>query len=1011
MPSFLQQVAYYYHDQQHLEDFCFVFPNRRSGQFFEKELRAHYQSPHFMPHVLTMAEWLDQISDRVLASTIDMVFTLYRAYCEAFGNAAQPFDRFIYWAHIILTDFNDVDMALADADKLYANLNDLRELATDYIDPKLKKEIGRIFNIQFTDSDTFWKNLHAASDDATAAVYFTLWEKLAEIYRGFHRMMGERGLITQGQLYRQMALRMESLSNHQLGCKQVVMVGFAALSVSEDKIFKSLQQRGIAHFWWDVSSPAFTRDNQGGELVRLFSERYPAPAPLQELQVDDTTQRIDVMAVPSGVGQAKWAFHLVDQMGTKTSERLPEMARLELPSINLENALNTAIVLPDECLFESLLTSVPPGVGRMNVTLGYPMRHSGIVSLMHLVARAHQQATKNSEGKKMFYREDVIDILSHPVVKAAFVDDVVKISTDIQLGHDYNVAEDIFDKSELRLLFTTINDVTDKNQILAYIDRLLNFIDRLDQRVRDIAPSASDDNNDNDDNINGDLLPLQSAFMLHYAQALRLLRKAFEEFRLSSIENTSIFYLIDRITAGIIIPFTGEPLEGLQIMGFLEAQCLDFDNVIILSANERVLPSRKTMSSFIPDMLRASHLMPTNAFNEAVTTYHFYRLLSRTKRVMLIYDSTTGGGISGEPSRYIAQLEMVYGRKLNRTAIDCPIDTAPEINIIVPKRPEMLAHYTAQDGRPPLSASAIKKYLKCQLLFYLRQVQHLPDDDDHSDFMDARTFGTVIHNTLQQLYYPDVDGKERQDSYDVTAEMIKHFKENQLTQTVVREVNRTYFHRLDDLDRPLRGDAFILLDTIKTYVNRVLDYDLEMIKTGGKIEVLECEVEHTIRLNLNGLEVNFTFIIDRLDRVGDVVRLIDYKTGKSDNTKFASVDELLSTKNTDRYALMQLLLYCNALYQLDSSFNKIQPMIYKLSKMSETGMMIGQKNNGNQIIYNQYVFTPDEEVNQHFMSAMHDLLTEMFNSGESFKQTQEKKNCDHCHFTDFCQRLVEKNKR
>ena len=982
MTPFLRQVATYYSSERNLQDYYFVFPNRRSGQFFEKELSEQFSTPHMMPKVLTMPEWLEEMSDRDIASTIDMVFLLYRAYCETLERD-DSFDKFIYWAQVILSDFNDVDMAMANADHLFTNLKDLRGISSNHIDPALKNEINRILNIQITGGDSLWKNYPTPGDstDSPMVKFITLWEKLAEIYHRFHALLDERGLITQGHLYRTMAERMSDMTIQDLGCQQVVMVGFTALTVSEDHIFKALKQMG-AHFWWDDRSPAFDLEaNQGGQLLRLFSKRYPSPEPLEELDKTANDQHIHVMAVPSGIGQAKWAFHLVEQMGLSPEQRAKDVQTLNLPKIDLSNAINTAIVLPDENLFVPLINSVPESVKRLNVTLGYPMRHSGVVSLMHIVARAHKQASFNrATNRWMFFREDVNDILSHPVVKSAFTADVVRIANAMEKSNDFNVPEDMFADTALQPLFTTIHTLESAAEVLAYIDRLIQFLETLDQRVRD-RDAAENDNR----------LPLQSAFIVKYVDALQQLRRAIDASEYTLTRDTSIFFLIDRVTSAITVPFTGEPLEGLQLMGILEARCLDFENVIILSMNERVFPSYRPMSSFIPDFLRAFHLMPTNAWHEAVTTAHFYRLLSRARHALLIYDCSTGSSSAGEPSRYIKQLQMIYGRDVTPHIVDAQPDTPTELAIEVPKREDMLAHYTRPGSDNPLSVSAIKKYLRCPLLFYLRYVQHLNDDNTTSDFMDSLTVGSVIHNTLQTLYYPNGSG-----THHVDAQTIRSFDHDYLRTALVREVNKTYFHRqTDELDKPLRGDAYILFETLETYVRNVLNYDLHLIETtGSDIEVLECEVEHVMPLSVGDINLNFTFTIDRLDRIGGMVRLIDYKTGK-DKTSFSGVEQLLG-KNHEFHALMQLMVYCHALHQLNPDFSTLQPMIYKLRDIEQSGMFLKKK---------QYIYTPDDGFNQQFLALLQTVLDEMLSIDGTFKQTDQAKTCVSCRFAEFCRKV------
>ena len=290
MTPFLRQIASFYKDETDLENYCFVFPNRRSGQFFEKELSALFQSPHMMPRVLTMAEWLEELNEQATASTVEMLFTLFQAYSESLGDSASSFDRFIFWAHIILNDFNDLDMAMADARQLYTNLSDLREIATDYIDAELKTEISRVFNLQFSaETPSFWKKYHPEKDTAgsPSEQYYTLWQKLSDIYERFHQLLNERGLTTQAHLMRHVADHIDWWDTRWLGYDHFVMVGFASLSVSEDRIFKSLKQKGIAHFWWDDASPVFDATAPGANespcsrLINTYSKRYPSPQALE----------------------------------------------------------------------------------------------------------------------------------------------------------------------------------------------------------------------------------------------------------------------------------------------------------------------------------------------------------------------------------------------------------------------------------------------------------------------------------------------------------------------------------------------------------------------------------------------------------------------------------------------------------------------------------------------------------------------------------------------------------
>lgn len=997
MDTFLNQVASYYSDNSNIEDYCFVFPNRRSGQFFEDILKKHINVPHLAPHILTLTDLLEEVSDLALVTPVDATITLFEAYHHFFDNQETTIDLFVYWSQLMLNDFNDVDLAMANPRNLFSNLSALRNISTDYIDDELKRDIDRILNIQLRESsEEFWLNSQRTYKDkdpnSTEAQYFTLWERLADIYELFHQLLENRGLTTMGHLYRKSAEQLRDANTSPWNYKRIVIVGFAGLTISEDNIFKSLKAFG-ADFWWDDCLDIYPNaKNPGLEMIRHFKTRYPAPVEIATEQ--PVNQRIDVMAVPTLQGQAKWAMHLIDVMGKKNAgNEIPDRLA-HLPGIDVENAINTAIILPDEQLFVPIISSVPKEVKKMNVTLGYSMRNASINTLMHLAARAHHQATHNkTTGRWMFFRETVLDILSHPLLKSAFTAEVINITTAIENSSEFNVGEELFYKTPLQDLFTTIHDLNSKEEVLGFIDRIINFADVVDLRIRAIEEPVYNENNQ-------ETLSLQSAFIKQYISSLQQLKIILSGSPNLPTKDTTIFYLIDRITSNMTIPFTGEPLEGLQVMGVLETRCLDFENIIIPLMNERVYPSRRGISSLIPGFLREAYMLTTNAFHEAVNTYHFYRLCSRAKYLAFIYDSSAQSFGSGEPSRFISQLEKIYNRTLHKYSVSTHINTSSGLEISVKKAPEVISRYVEDiDEKKALSASAINGFIDCPLRFYFQRVQGLDGDTETSDFMDAATFGTIVHNSLQAFYFPDEYGETRKSPNVVNTAKIDDFIKKHLTSTVIREINKCYMHRgKDELDAPIYGDALILQESIETFVKNALNYDKALIEKEGDITILECEVDHVLDLDILGTKFHFTFKIDRLDLVGNTLRVIDYKTGR-DSTSFVNASELFNSNKVRNHAILQLLLYCNAYCQLEQKELTIKPMIYKLKNMDETGIFLKKGNN-----LTQYEFTLNDSVNTEFLNEMKNVVDNLLDKDKRFCQTGNINNCKYCRFTDFCRR-------
>ena len=982
-PSFLRQVAQHYANERNLADHCFVFPHQRSRQFFFKELQHLLPEAAVLPQVADMHDFVSSLTHAVTVGGIEAAFILYEAYRQVFGDRASTFDHFIYWGDIIVNDFNDVDRDLVDTRQLYTNLSNLRDIGTDYIDEGLKEEIKRIFNIDLgTTGERFWKNGGSWKDNVADSEvknqFFGLWEGLQALYDTYHKLLNERGFTTSGRMMRDAVQAIEQMAADQLGCERVVMVGFGLLSLSEIKIFKSLQRKQIAHFWWDNASPMLADSrNPGGALIQTYARMFPAPAPLEPI-VHENGQRIRAIKIPSHVGMAKFAMHEVEYLHKEKQIR------------DMADAIDTAIILPDEGLIVPLIHSLPESVKRLNITLGYPLRHSSIVSLMRIVARAHKQASRDGvTGHSVYYREDVRDLLSHPIVKSAFRNEALRLSMAVENESSFNIDASLFDGSPLQPLMATVADTARLDDVLGYLDRLITFT----QNVKDITTQR--EATDPDDTT----LPLQAAFMVQYITVLTQLRQCIIRHGIPVADST-LFYLIDRLAASPVVPFTGEPLQGLQVMGVLETRNLDFDNLIVLSMNERVFPRKHAVNSFIPNDLRRAFFMATLEQQEALSTYHFYRMISRARNVSLVYDSSTQSLGSSEPSRFIAQLEKIYNCNVEHITAQTLVTPATELDIKVEKTTDVAGRFIG-DGDKRLSASSINEFINCPLKFYFHNIQKLGDDNDATDFMDYGTFGTIVHDSLQELYYPQANtGPHR-----VTREMILEFKQKRLRNVIVENINRTYLHHAD-LATPLQGDAFILLDAIMEFVSGVLLYDLALIPNEDDyIEVVECEKQHNIDhfvLPGDDTPFNFTFKADRVDRIhhngsDGPLRIIDYKTG-SDETECKSVHDMFvfDSKGKRPKALLQLMLYCNAYHHIHSQCGPIMPMIYRLRKMDDSGMAFNKE---------QYTFTPDDKHNSTFVKHMHKVLDNLFNPDVPFAQTENPDhNCKYCHFAEFCRR-------
>lgn len=1010
MLPFLHQVARHYLNVTGLEDYCFVFPNRRSGQFFthylQHELVTAQPGPHLLPCVTSINDLVHELTGTVAATDIEMMFALYDAYCQAMGDKAQPFDKFIYWAQLIIGDFNDIDKSLADAREIYKNLSDLHGINSNYLTEDVRKKVESIFGeglfTAFFDTSAdadLWQPKREGDgtqkagkkpggseeadkkhDDRVKREFESLWNALADIFDLYHQALKAKGVVSGGRQLRRLAEQPPV----QLRYSRLVFVGFGVLSAAEVRLFEHFKREGVADFWWDNAGIKAMLEASPNDPGALLIDNYCKRFGAKDIEpVSNDGQSLRVVAVPSNVGQAKVA---IDEVAIMPKDSSP-------------TSLDTAIVLPDESLLVPLLHTIP-ATDQLNVTLGYPLRSSGIVSLMHIVARLHHRATKDKKEGWNYYREDVNDILSHPLIKTYFTREALDKTADLTRNNRFRFPATEFQSLSFAALFKPTMDSDEpgdeREQATGYLGNLLTFGNLLMDKMEQAA--GNDD--DSDDNLD-EVVPLQQAFLLMYVDVLNQLKDALTDCG-QTLQRTTVFYLIDRLASSSVVAFTGEPLQGLQVMGLLETRSLDFKNVVVLSMNERIFPRRHGINSFIPNYIRRAHGMSTREQQEAIVAYNFYRLLNRAERVTMIYDSSNSKSSgSGEPSRFITQLKIIYGREMHRVEKTLDVQKSTPIGIQVPGG----AHLGLRDlyTRDPekasgkyLSASAIKKHVDCPLQFYMHYVQGLSTDNELSDFMDSGTFGNIVHDTLNECYW----GTRQPHTF--TKDEIQYFKKHRMRSTVERFIKIHYMHvpenKVATDQQEIKGDAFMLIDTILSFVGFVLDYDMKKIDEKGPFTVLECEEMHFIKdLEIGGAVFNFQYKPDRVDRLGDgTLRIVDYKTG-GDATEINGLDDLFigNDKGAKALAVLQLLLYCYAYMKEHPDVNKVAPVIYKVSEMESSGVTL--KDVG------QYEFTLEDPLAQDFINRMGEEINAIFDA--DFGQADDgSRACNYCRFIDYCRR-------
>ncbi|MCM1093978.1 MAG: PD-(D/E)XK nuclease family protein [Lachnospiraceae bacterium] len=995
MEPFLSRIAkaYIESERKELLDYCFVFPNKRSVTFFRHYLELHNRSgiPLIEPKATTISDFISEFSDYTEAPRYDVLFTMYDEYRKIFQGLSsestmEDFDRFVFWGDMLISDFNDVDRYLVEPAELFRNVKDLREISSDFLTDEQKDIIKKYWDIDLGESDpeSFWKHLTKKEEmGVTRNTFIKLWEILLPLFNATKNSLACRGLIMQGAQYREVADKLKKLSAEDILYSRIIFVGFNVLSSSELCIFERLNNLGIADFYWDFDFPEPLRKlSSPARFLKNYVKRFPSIYDIKPASVP--TPEIEIIGVPSNIGQVK----LIGRM-------LKQKSRIKSYS-----SVDTAIVLPSESLFIDLLHSVPPEIGPVNITMGYPLKMTSIASLMRNVMSMHLRA-KKVRDRWCYFHEDVTAILNHHLVKQFAEEECREICDNISRRRLFTIpADDIREKyPSLQSIFFPVDDLKKGMQVFDYA---LNLADDLQQKLSGIAEQGGE-------------MEIESGFLTRYRLSIEQLRNAVVKYGIIMHENT-FFHMIERAVSGESVNFVGEPLSGLQIMGVLETRALDFNNIIMPSMNERVFPRKHYSRSFIPNVLRRSFGLSTTEFQESIFAYYFYRLISKAKKVTLLYDARTSGLKGGEMSRYLYQLVYLYPAdklRVRQAFYDVP-PVGDSKFFEIKKTPEILSKINCFLSDAPqkryLSPSAINQYLSCPMQFYFSRVERIATKEEMNDYMDESIFGSIVHK-VAELCYKQLRGKEKEIYID--AEALDRIKKEHTTleRTVTSTINQLYNNlRSEGAENEpyinlteLQGEAHVLGQIIIDFILKLFDREKEQ-----PFYFIEGEKEFRTQLPLgDGRYFNIMGSIDRVDRIinaetgESLTRIIDYKTG-SDSINVKKIDDLFSAPTSSdghNKAVLQLFLYCFA-YNHDSHSNEaIMPMIYLFRKLYTESISPVTIEGSPLMDYREYA----EKVNEELLCRLRGL----FDSNVPFSPQPHSSHCKYCEFKSVCGLAIE----
>lgn len=1007
MIPFLKSVARAYSERyDDLSRILFLFPNKRSGTFFLKHLKEVLPSgrPVVAPDVMPIADFTSLVSGLVVTDRLNGIFLLYDCYRTLRGENAsesradgEEFEKFISWGEVILSDFSEIDLYLANAGEIFTNVKDYREISSDFLTEDQKRIMREYFGRdESTDAVAgFWKKFHEPDcESALKKRFIYLWQMMGPLYEALTDRLREHGLSTTGGNYRAALEALRQGGRGSLPWRKVVAVGFNALSGVEAAIFREMRKfepyedydGDFIDFLWDGTGPVFASgSNSASKFLKANRKAFPSPEWTHPyISLSDTAEMpeyISVGASPSNSAQAKITGRILSDM------------RSRLPGSDFKDA-RVAVVLPDESLLMPLLYSIPSDIPEINLTMGYSMKLTAISSFMRLMRLGAASARKR-RGGVTFYRRPLKALMAHPVAVAYVGKDAIDMLSsyidsynlvDISLTEVERVSPDFAP------LLRPLAIGAEGGDVLGAVDELLGEIYlRMGNSASPMLKTK-----------------LEREHVALYRDAVRRLSDVVASYNVP-LTGQTMFALVDRLLAAEKVQFEGEPLSGLQVMGTLETRALDFDCVIIPSMNERIMPMRVRGRTFIPDSLRRGYGLPPSNYAESLFSYYFYRLISRAKEVRLLYDARSSSGMrAGDVSRYIHQLRHLFAAgKLHEETWRFPLRKNEWRHADIVKTPDIMerlgAYLRAGSGKA-LSASTLDRYRQCQARFFYETVMGVNTDPEPSEYIDAIMQGEIVHRMLQDLYLPpEQQGRMLASPVDITAEMIGRLLSeeghSELWRRMTRIVNAVYCRRREEaLDTPLEGVARMVAGNMLGQVEGVLRKDLAI----APFRLYGVEISETMNLAKgDGTGVNYVCKIDRLDSVSvdghEVMRVVDYKTG-SIHMEFEDFAELFDGSYA-RKTVFQLFFYAWLLRHRDwggSAPEYIGMEIYHIAKISSATRnvpVIGGKK------VDDYA-----EYEKQFDSGLMEMVDSIFNPDEPFAMLEDVKECQKCALINICRK-------
>lgn len=957
MESFLEKMVKHlcqrYGDD--ISDLCIVLPNRRAGLFLKTHFSNQLKKTFWSPEIYATEDFIGLLAGLEIADSTTLIFELYETAKKINPIEAGSFDEFNKWGQILLSDFNEIDRYLVNAASLFGNLKDIKELEA--------------WSLNNEDGLTEFQKQ-----------YLSFWQSLGDYYVDFRERLLSKHLAYQGLAYKVVAddivARVEKKS-----WKKIIFAGFNALNKAEEYIIEELLIAGKAEIIWDTDSYYVNDTKQeAGKFIRKYKKHTgftaikEANTTIDEHLLSDEDKHITIIGVAKNVAQAKVAGNLVTAF-RKDDEKLQK----------------TALVLADENLLFPVLHSLPENIEDVNVTMGYPLKNTPVAGYFELLFDLHLNAIKlnQGKGKYSFYHKELLKFLNHPYSSVLIYD----------AKHNYSIkpiVKSIQDRNIVFAALSTLEKIIAEKQagisdklkpLLIHWLQPQDAIDCMYYVIEQLKNAIIEQQNEASKNVAN----LELEYLFAFTKIIKRIEALMADYPESISDLKTLQNVIKQIVRGSTLPFYGEPLMGLQVMGMLETRTLDFENIILLSCNEDILPSGKSANSFVPYELKNYFGLPTYSDKDSIFAYHFYRLLQRAKNIYLVYNTESDALGSGEKSRFLTQL-MYELPKVNKQAVileqlaNVPAEVQNAgTTIQINKNSEVVEKLKAIAAYG-ISPSSLNRYRNCTLQFYFHSIARLKEVEEVEETIGADVLGNAVHEVLEGLYTPFIGKK-------ISADDIKEFKGR------AEMLVNSAFEKEYTLTEISYGKNLLTVKVASKFLINFFEEESKNIalwEKAGKpmyIKALEQELESVV--TIGNQQVRLYGKADRIDAVGATTRIIDYKTGLADS-KELKFDEWSEIRYNSQLAKsFQLLMYAWMYQQMNPQISEnIQSGIITFRELS-AGLKPVKVSNKDML---------NVELLENFEGQLIAILTELFDVEVDFKQTEKTENCEYCAFKGVCNR-------